>query len=42
METGVIVQKHKLALLQDGYVAQFRKKNLVNRPWFIGPGEIIK
>ena len=31
MEIGAIGQSHKLALLQDVYVAQLRKQNLVNR-----------
>ena len=31
MEIGVVVQRHKLALLRDGYVEQLRKQNLVNR-----------
>jgi hypothetical protein len=31
MEIEAIGQSHKPALLQDGYVAQLRKQNLVNR-----------
>ena len=42
MEIEAIGQSHKPALLQDGYVAQLRKQNLVNRPWFIESGEIIR
>ena len=34
MEIGVVAQRHKLALLQDMFVAQLRKQNLVNRPFF--------
>ena len=35
MEIGAIGQSHKPALLQDGYVAQLRKQNLVNRWWLL-------
>ena len=34
MEIEAIGQSHKPALLQDGYVAQLRKQNLVNRRVF--------
>ena len=39
MEIGVVVQRHKPALLQDRHVAQLRKQNLVNRPLFVEMGE---
>ena len=41
MEIEAIGQSHKLALLQDGYVAQLRKQNLVNRLIFIENEKII-
>ncbi len=41
MEIGAIGQTHKPALLQDGYVAQLRKQNLVNRLIFIENEKII-
>ena len=39
MEIGVVVQRHKPALLQGVKAAQSRKWNLVNRPPKIGVGE---
>ena len=41
MEIEVIGQSHKPALLQDVYVAQLRKQNLVNRRVFIENTKII-
>ena len=41
MEIEAIGQSHKPALLQDGYVAQLRKQNLVNRLIFIENEKII-
>ena len=41
MEIGVVVQRHKLALLRDGYVEQLRKQNLVNRRDFVENAKII-
>ena len=41
MEIEPIGQTHKPALLQDGYVAQLRKQNLVNRLIFIENEKII-
>ena len=41
MEIEAIGQSHKPALLQDGYVAQLRKQNLVNRRDFIENAKII-
>ena len=41
MEIEAIVQRHKPALLQDSYVAQLRKQNLVNRLIFIENEKII-
>ena len=36
METDLIVQRHKPALLQDLQVEQLRKQNLVIRPYDVG------
>ena len=41
MEIEAIGQSQKPALLQDGYVAQLRKQNLVNRLIFIENEKII-
>ena len=36
METGVVVQTHKPALLQELQLEQLRKQKLVIRPYEIG------
>ena len=41
MEIEAIGQSHMPALLQDAYVAQLRKQNLVNRLVFIENEKII-
>ena len=41
MEIGAVVQRHKLALLRDGYVEQLGNQNLVNRCVVVEGAKII-